>query len=113
MSGDSKVTGREDGAIVFPKAGQADFGTTPGPVWTEDNGRADFSKAGDVSLSCGGASEITSRQDMTDYATVFYARESEILRLTKDGMYYKGQFIEDAGEAHKAFLEAMRAMQSR
>jgi hypothetical protein len=34
----------------------------------------------------------------------------EILRLDKDGMTYKGQRIEDAGEAHRAWLETMKAL---
>lgn len=42
---------------------------------------------------------------------VFYAGATEeVLRLDKDGMTYKGQRIEDAGEAHRAFLEAMRTL---
>lgn len=32
---------------------------------------------------------------------------TEILRIGEQGMTYKGQLIEDAGEAHKAFLDAM------
>lgn len=34
----------------------------------------------------------------------------EIMRLDKDGMIYKGQRIEDGGEAHRAFLDVMRLM---
>ena len=34
----------------------------------------------------------------------------EIMRLDKDGMTYKGQRIEDAGEAHRALLEVLSAM---
>ena len=33
-----------------------------------------------------------------------------VLVLDKDGMTYKGQRIEDAGEAHKAFMEVMGMM---
>jgi hypothetical protein len=33
------------------------------------------------------------------------------MRLDEDGMTYKGQRIEDGGEAHRAFLEVMSAMQ--
>lgn len=44
-------------------------------------------------------------------ATVFHAAAGqEILRINKDGMLYKGKLIEDAGEAHRAFLEAMRTI---
>ena len=28
----------------------------------------------------------------------------EIIRLSKEGFYYKGQFIADAGEAHRLML---------
>lgn len=34
----------------------------------------------------------------------------EIMRLDADGMSYKGQRIDDAGEAHRAFLQVMGAM---
>lgn len=37
----------------------------------------------------------------------------EILRLDEKGMTYKGQFIEDAGEAHKAFIETMNILKNR
>jgi hypothetical protein len=33
----------------------------------------------------------------------------EIMRLDKNGMIYKGHRIDDAGEAHRAFLEVMSA----
>jgi len=36
-----------------------------------------------------------------------------VLVLDKDGMIYKGQRIEDAGEAHRAFLEVMTMMKER
>lgn len=40
----------------------------------------------------------------------FLANKTEILRLDHTGMTYKGQRIEDAGEAHRAFIEVMTAM---
>jgi hypothetical protein len=36
-----------------------------------------------------------------------------VLVLDKDGMIYKGQRIEDAGEAHRAFLEVMVMLKER
>lgn len=36
----------------------------------------------------------------------------ELLRLDKTGMTYKGQLIEDGGEAHRAFLEALGIMRN-
>ena len=35
----------------------------------------------------------------------------EIMRLDSTGMTYMGKRIEDAGEAHKAFLETLQVMQ--
>lgn len=35
---------------------------------------------------------------------------AEIMRLDKDGMLYKGKRIEDAGEAHRLFVEVMIMM---
>lgn len=37
---------------------------------------------------------------------------TEIMRLDGAGMTYKGQRIEDGGEAHRAFMETMARMQS-
>jgi len=36
-----------------------------------------------------------------------------VLLLDKDGMIYKGQRIEDAGEAHRAFLEVMAILRAK
>ena len=36
-----------------------------------------------------------------------------VLVLDKDGMIYKGQRIEDAGEAHRAWLEVMAMLKER
>jgi hypothetical protein len=48
----------------------------------------------------------------TDNITFHCGQASqEIMRLDEDGMTYKGQRIEDGGEAHRAFLEVMSAMQ--
>ena len=32
----------------------------------------------------------------------------EVVRLDKDGFHYRGQFIEDAGEAHRLMVEFLR-----
>ena len=32
----------------------------------------------------------------------------EVIRLNKDGFHYRGQFIEDAGEAHRLIMEFLR-----
>ena len=35
---------------------------------------------------------------------------TEVMRLDKEGMHYKGQVIQDAGEAHRIFLTVMKKM---
>lgn len=43
----------------------------------------------------------------------FHSEGSEVLRLDKDGFHYKGQTIDDAGEAHRLFIDWMKvAMES-
>lgn len=36
------------------------------------------------------------------------SEDSEIIRIDKDGFHYRGQFIEDAGEAHRLLVEFLR-----
>lgn len=36
---------------------------------------------------------------------------TEVMRLDKEGMHYKGQIIHDGGEAHKIFVSVMHQMQ--
>jgi hypothetical protein len=33
---------------------------------------------------------------------------TEVLRLDKDGMHYKGEVVKDAGEAHRIFMDVMK-----
>ena len=40
----------------------------------------------------------------------FYAGMELVMTLDKDGIIYKGQRIEDGGEAHRAFMEVMGLM---
>lgn len=35
----------------------------------------------------------------------FYQRGEEVLRLDREGFYYKGEVIKDAGKAYNLFLE--------
>ena len=44
---------------------------------------------------------------MTEDAIIFNAGEGskEILKLTEEGMFYKGEFVEDAGVAYKRFID--------
>lgn len=46
----------------------------------------------------------------TRQITFHAGASTEIMRLDEQGMTYKGQRIEDAGEAHRAFLEVMAQM---
>jgi hypothetical protein len=36
---------------------------------------------------------------------------TEVLRLDKEGMHYKGEVVQDAGEAHRIFLTVMKQME--
>jgi hypothetical protein len=39
----------------------------------------------------------------------FYASSTEeVIRIDKEGFHYRGQFIEDAGEAHRLLVEFLR-----
>ena len=42
----------------------------------------------------------------------FKVRDEEVLLLDEQGMTYKGQVIQDAGEAHRAFLEVLANMKA-
>ena len=46
--------------------------------------------------------------------TIVFSSSSgvELLRLDDTGMTYKGQLVKDAGEAHRAFLEALGEMRN-
>ena len=35
---------------------------------------------------------------------------TEVLRLDKEGMHYKGEVVKDAGEAHRIFVDVMKHM---
>lgn len=64
------------------------------------------------------AGEITiaeARAAIEKYQAEFTAAPplQEVLRLDAKGMAYNGQFIEDGGEAHRAFLKVMRATEKQ
>jgi hypothetical protein len=52
---------------------------------------------------------------MTDIASSIQLRVSElpdpIILIDAQGFHYRGQFIEDAGEAHRLLVEFLRAHQ--
>ena len=41
----------------------------------------------------------------TDQITFHQNDSKEVLVLRTDGFYYRGQLVEDAGEAHRLFVE--------
>ena len=45
---------------------------------------------------------------MNENAIRFHASDSEIIRIDKHGFHYRGQFIEDAGEAHRLLVDFLR-----
>jgi hypothetical protein len=45
-------------------------------------------------------------------STIFYVGGKQVLSITENGFHYKGETIEDAGEAHKAFMEVMEMMKN-
>lgn len=62
-----------------------------------------------TSLSTPSSQPLTGKLDNT---VTFHcgAAHEEILRLDDKGMTYLGKRIEDAGEAHRAFLETLSRM---
>ena len=45
-----------------------------------------------------------------DHPITFRVNNVEIMHIDEKGMTYKGVLIEDAGEAYRAFIEAMSRM---
>jgi hypothetical protein len=41
----------------------------------------------------------------------FNADDIEVLKITQEGFIYKGELIEDAGEAYKVWMEVMNLLQ--
>ena len=41
-----------------------------------------------------------------------FSADNEVLRLDKDGFHYKGETIDDAGEAYKLFTDWLRMTQA-
>ena len=64
-----------------------------------------------MSLSTPTPTPTSNSQQLENNITFHCGPDSrEIMRLDEDGMVYKGQRIDDAGEAHRAFLQVMGAM---
>ena len=50
---------------------------------------------------------ITKGPELEAYITFNCPADNPILKLSKEGFLFNGELIEDAGEAHSAFLEVM------
>ena len=48
---------------------------------------------------------------MTDNNIVFSDGAYDVIRIDAKGFHYRGQFIEDAGEAHRLLVEFLRQHQ--
>jgi hypothetical protein len=65
--------------------------------------------------------EIMTKQDYTLRDASFYPSNSivfnapptkEIARFTEEGFYYKGEFVDDAGEVHRLLKEVLGQMKT-
>lgn len=41
----------------------------------------------------------------------FFTNDNEVIRIDGTGFHYRGQFIEDAGEAHRLLVDFLRKHQ--
>jgi hypothetical protein len=48
---------------------------------------------------------------MTDNNIVFSDGAYDVIRIDSQGFHYRGQFVEDAGEAHRLLVEFLRKHQ--
>ena len=48
---------------------------------------------------------------MTQNSISFTGDTQEVIRIDKEGFHYRGQFIADAGEAHRLLVEFLRLHQ--
>jgi hypothetical protein len=44
----------------------------------------------------------------TENSITFNSQSEEVIRLDKEGFHYKGEFIADAGEAHRLMVEFLK-----
>lgn len=51
---------------------------------------------------------MTNFQTMTPNNIVFSDGTSDVIRIDSEGFHYRGQFIKDAGEAHRLLVEFLR-----
>ena len=53
-------------------------------------------------------SNVSFRDIEPECSFQFKAKDGEVLRLDKKGFHYKGQTIDDAGEAYRLFMHWMQ-----
>ena len=83
--------------------GQRVSAPAPGHNPLEIMTQQDYLVPGDTTLSCAAPPlSITLNTSAT----------KEIARFTEDGFYYKGEFIDDAGEVHRLLKEVLGTMKA-
>jgi hypothetical protein len=53
-------------------------------------------------------SPLTGKFQQQTNSHIHFLNGEEVIRLDKEGFHYRGQFIEDAGEARRLFVEFLR-----
>jgi hypothetical protein len=48
------------------------------------------------------------QQDYSSSISLIEPGTEEVIRIDKEGFHYKGQFIADAGEAHRLMVEFLK-----
>jgi hypothetical protein len=48
------------------------------------------------------------QQDYSSSISLVEAGTEEVIRIDKEGFHYKGEFIADAGEAHRLMVEFLK-----
>ena len=56
--------------------------------------------------------EIMTEQDYNNTIVLNAGDTKEIAKFTEDGFYYKGEFIDDAGEVHRLLKEVLGQMKT-
>ena len=52
--------------------------------------------------------ETMTQQDYSSSISLVEAGTEEVIRIDKEGFHYKGEFIADAGEAHRLMVEFLK-----
>ena len=47
-------------------------------------------------------------QKPEDTSITFYGGNEPVIKITKDGLFYKGEFVPDAGEVHRLMVSFLR-----